>query len=150
VNHLNDIASADIRKDIFGLALPDTFGSHLFLSSFANSYGPSSMGLAHGYNGMAFCDIFTGLRHDSGEPLEWLNWIEKYYENTRRDVETAAARSSLSTRKTLMFSESLTIQKCIELKGQVQARGFDVVFSMTSHLTSMYCLSLCDYLFPTY
>jgi nicotinate phosphoribosyltransferase len=64
-----------------GTALTDTLGTDLFLRDFNKL--------------QAMC--YTGVRHDSGDPIEWGNKIIAHYEKLGIDPKT----------KTLLFSDSL-------------------------------------------
>lgn len=59
-----------------------------------------------------FCLLFDGVRHDSGDPVEWgENWI-RHYERNRVDPKS----------KSLIFSDSLTFQKAVDLVSHFQGR----------------------------
>lgn len=64
-----------------GIALTDTIGTDIFLRDF----------------GKTWCTVFSGVRHDSGDPIEWGEKIISHYENNGINPET----------KTLLFSDGL-------------------------------------------
>jgi nicotinate phosphoribosyltransferase len=64
--------------------LTDTIGTDMFLKDFDKK----------------FATLFSGVRHDSGNPIEWGNKMIKHYESLGIDPMT----------KTLLFSDSLTAE----------------------------------------
>ena len=72
-----------------GTALTDTLGTDLFLKDFNKL--------------QALC--YTGVRHDSGDPIEWGNKIIAHYKKLGIDPKT----------KTLLFSDGLTFDKAQEI-----------------------------------
>ncbi len=78
----------EYRGDL-GIAISDVYGIEAFLNDFD----------------MYFCKLFDGARHDSGDPFVWGERILKHYENNRVDARN----------KTLVFSDSLTLPRAIEL-----------------------------------
>lgn len=67
-----------------GIALTDTIGTDMFLKDFDKK----------------FATLFSGVRHDSGNPIEWGNKMIEHYESLGIDPMT----------KTLLFSDSLTAE----------------------------------------
>lgn len=72
-----------------GIALTDTLGTKLFLKDFNKK----------------FATLFSGVRHDSGDPYEWGMRIINHYQQLGIDPRT----------KTLLFSDSLNAEKAVEL-----------------------------------
>ena len=72
-----------------GTALTDTLGTDLFLMDFNKL--------------QAMC--YTGVRHDSGDPVEWGEALIAHYEKLGIDPKT----------KALLFSDSLTFDKAQEI-----------------------------------
>ena len=68
-----------------GIALTDTIGTDVFLKDF----------------GKTWCTVFSGVRHDSGDPIEWGNKIISHYQKNGIDPKT----------KTLLFSDGLDWRK---------------------------------------
>ena len=61
---------------------------------------------------LTYATLFSGVRNDSGEPIEWgENWI-KHYEKLGIDPKT----------KTLLFSNSLNFDNATELKKHFEGR----------------------------
>jgi nicotinate phosphoribosyltransferase len=78
----------EYRGDL-GVALTDTVGMDAFLNDFD----------------LYFAKLFDGLRHDSGDPLEWGEKALGHYAKLRIDPHT----------KRFVFSDSLDIPKALEL-----------------------------------
>jgi len=72
-----------------GTALTDTITTDCFLHDFQLTYAT----------------LFSGVRHDSGDPYEWGNKMIKHYEKLGLDPKT----------KTLLFSDSLDFEKATAL-----------------------------------
>lgn len=72
-----------------GIALTDTIGTNAFLSDFK----------------LTFATLFSGVRHDSGDPFEWGEKIIAHYKKLGIDPKT----------KTLLFSDSLSLEKATEI-----------------------------------
>ncbi|MBW0454472.1 MAG: nicotinate phosphoribosyltransferase [Candidatus Kinetoplastibacterium crithidii] len=83
-----EIWAKEYRGDL-GIALSDVYGIDAFLRDFD----------------LYFCKLFDGVRHDSGDPFVWGNRILEHYRKNRIDARN----------KTLIFSDSLTFPKAIEL-----------------------------------
>jgi nicotinate phosphoribosyltransferase len=98
----------EYRGDL-GIALSDVYGMNAFLRDFD----------------MYFCKLFDGARHDSGDPVEWGERLIAHYEKNRVDPKT----------KTLVFSDSLTIPKVIELYQRFRDRA-RIAFGVGTNLTN--------------
>ena len=72
-----------------GIALPDTFTTDLFLSTFDTLYAK----------------LFDGVRHDSGDPFVFVDKIVNHYEKLHIDPMS----------KTIVFSDSLDIEKAVAI-----------------------------------
>ena len=68
-----------------GIALTDTIGTDVFLKDF----------------NLTYATLFSGVRHDSGDPFEWGEEIIDHYRILNIDPKT----------KTLLFSDSLNLEK---------------------------------------
>lgn len=100
----------EYRGDL-GVALSDIYGVDAFLRDFD----------------LYFCKLFDGVRHDSGDAFEWGDKVIAHYESMRIDTKT----------KTLVFSDSLTIPKTIQLYNYFCKRiklGFGVGTKLTNDL----------------
>ena len=73
-----------------GIALTDTYGTDAFLRDFTGYYAR----------------LFDGVRHDSGCPFKFTDKIVEHYKKLRIDPKS----------KTIIFSDSLDVQKACELQ----------------------------------
>ena len=98
----------EYRGDL-GIALSDVYGMTAFLRDFD----------------MYFCKLFDGARHDSGDPFEWGERMIEHYQANRCDPRT----------KVIIFSDGLTIPRCIELFQRFYGR-IQVAFGVGTNLTN--------------
>jgi len=98
----------EYRGDL-GIALSDVYGMSAFLRDFD----------------MFFCKLFDGARHDSGDPFAWGERLIEHYKKNRVDPKT----------KTLIFSDSLTVPRTIELYQQFRGRC-QLAFGIGTNLTN--------------
>jgi nicotinate phosphoribosyltransferase len=98
----------EYRGDL-GIALSDVYGLNAFLRDFD----------------MFFCKLFDGARHDSGDPFKWGERMIDHYSRNRVDPKT----------KTLIFSDSLTVPRTIELYQQFRGRC-QLAFGVGTNLTN--------------
>ena len=85
----------EYRGDL-GIALSDVYGINAFLRDFD----------------MYFCKLFDGARHDSGDPFSWGERMIEHYAANRCDPRS----------KLLVFSDGLTIARCIALYERFRGR----------------------------
>ena len=98
----------EYRGDL-GIALSDVYGMNAFLRDFD----------------MYFCKLFDGARHDSGDPFAWGERLIEHYRKNRVDPLT----------KTLIFSDSLTVPRTIELYERFRGRCL-LAFGIGTNLTN--------------
>ncbi len=98
----------EYRGDL-GIALSDVYGFNAFLRDFD----------------MYFCKLFDGARHDSGDPFAWGERLIEHYRKNRVDPLT----------KTLIFSDSLTVPRTIELYQRFHGRCL-LAFGIGTNLTN--------------
>jgi len=103
-----EVWAKEYRGDL-GIALSDVYGMDAFLRDFD----------------MYFCKLFDGARHDSGDPFMWGERLLAHYQANRADPRT----------KTLVFSDSLTIPRAIELAQRFAGRC-KVSFGIGTNLTN--------------
>lgn len=96
----------EYRGDL-GIALSDVYGMDPFLRDFD----------------MFFCKLFDGARHDSGDPFVWGERMIEHWRENRCDPKT----------KMLVFSDSLTVPRAIELYRRFHGR-VKVAFGIGTNL----------------
>ena len=96
-----------------GTALTDTIGTDVFLRDF----------------NLTFATIFSGVRHDSGDPIEWGEKILKHYRKLGIDA----------TQKTLLFSDSLNFIRADAIYRHFQDRC-KVAFGIGTYLSNDTCV----------
>lgn len=86
----------DEYQTLNGIALTDTLGTDLFLKDF----------------NLTYATLFSGVRHDSGDPIEWGEKMLAHYAKLGIDAHT----------KTLLFSDSLNFDKANEIQKHFNGR----------------------------
>ncbi|KAF2109605.1 nicotinate phosphoribosyltransferase [Lophiotrema nucula] len=151
--------TATFGEGVLGIALTDTFGTPAFLKAFqaaipdftAAAPGPeltqaSSEGTTTpGVQSLAtteppiaapipvdgtkttttYANVFTGVRQDSGDPLEFIKTMRDFYD-----------QEGITERKTLVFSDSLNIDLCLQYKEAAEKEGFQPTFGVGTFLTN--------------
>lgn len=97
-----------------GTALTDTLGTSLFLMDFNKL--------------QATC--YTGVRHDSGDPIEWGEKLIAHYQKLEIDPKT----------KTLLFSDNLNFDKAQEIYNHFHDR-INVSFGIGTFLSNDTCVN---------
>ena len=118
-------------KGVLAVALTDTFGTPAFLKIFGESIPErlidhdtsASEDIPHKIP--TYAEVFTGVRQDSGDPLEYINTMRDFYQTM-----------NLSNSRTIVFSDSLNVDKCIEYKDSAEKAGFAPTFGIGTFLTS--------------
>jgi len=98
----------EYRGDL-GIALTDVVGMDAFLRDFD----------------LYFAKLFDGLRHDSGDPVEWADKAIAHYRKLRIDPAT----------KMLTFSDGLSVDKALELHRRYSPH-IQVSFGIGTHFTN--------------
>ena len=155
-----------------GIALTDTFGTPTFLESFGKPVpeltsaeeGPEATMPSSGINTSetdsltstvppiqkpfesaarntttkTYAQVFTGVRQDSGDPIYFLKMAKDFYE-----------KEGIKDKKTVVFSDSLNIELCLEYKVIAEESGFQPTFGVGTFFTSMnYLCSICHIFLP--
>ena len=92
-----------------GTALTDTITTDCFLKDFQLTFGT----------------LFSGVRHDSGDPIVWGEKLIKHYENLGIDPRT----------KTLLFSDSLNFVKADQIYRHFEGRA-KVAFGIGTYIAN--------------
>lgn len=98
----------EYRGDL-GIALSDTLGTTKFLKDFD----------------LYFAKLYDGVRHDSGDPIEWGYRIINHYKSMRINPKN----------KTLLFSDSLNFEKAFKIYNEF-CKDIDVTFGIGTYLTN--------------
>ena len=73
----------------------------------------------------SYAQTFTGVRQDSGDPLEFVKLMRDFYQS--QDIKDT---------KTIVFSDSLNIDLCLKYKKAAEEAGFLPTFGIGTFLTS--------------
>lgn len=92
-----------------GIALTDTLGTNLFLKDFGETYAT----------------LFSGVRHDSGDPIVWGENMIAHYKKLGIAPET----------KTLLFSDALNFEKATKIYQHFRGR-VKVAFGIGTSLSN--------------
>lgn len=92
-----------------GIALTDTITTDCFLKDFD----------------LTFATLFSGVRHDSGDPIEWGEKMIKHYEKLGIDPKT----------KTLLFSDSLNFERADAIFRHFRGRA-NIAFGIGTYLAN--------------
>lgn len=148
-------------EGVLGIALTDTFGTPAFLNAFrqtmptleeartdrvstaipAASHKPNGSvsepngPVQEGNSGpgldketsSSYAHIFTGVRQDSGDPIEFVKLMRRFYDE-----------EGIKEKKTIVFSDSLNVEKCIIYKEATERAGLQPTFGIGTFFTSMF------------
>ena len=113
------------------VALTDTFGTQEFLRSFnmpvrpvKGGFGVETFQKPDG-SVKTYAEVFAGVRQDSGDPAEYTKMLKDFYEE-----------QGIKDKKTLVFSDSLNIELCLEYKKMAEDLGFQPTFGVGTFLTN--------------
>ncbi len=108
---------------VLSIALTDTFGTPAFLKAFA-----LHADLDHRPDvpkNSRYADVFTGVRQDSGDPLEFLEMMRKFYK-----------KCGITDKKVIVFSDSLNVEKCIQYREATIKAGLTPSFGVGTFFTN--------------
>ncbi|KAL3423966.1 nicotinate phosphoribosyltransferase [Phlyctema vagabunda] len=146
-------------EGVLGIALTDTFGTPVFLRAFnkpipeltasvagaaatsvttASTTTSTTDGLsttspplaapvkrAEGETRKTFAQVFSGVRQDSGDPANFVKLMREFYD-----------KHGITEKKTIVFSDSLNIELCLEYKKIAEEQGFQPTFGVGTFLTN--------------
>jgi len=115
-------------RGTLSIALTDTFGTPNFLEAFKRHAPPDYMLDPHASEpppNPMYAAIFTGTRQDSGSPTEFVKLMKNFYE-----------QQGIKDRKTIVFSDSLNVEKCIEYKQITDEAGLTPSFGVGTFFTN--------------
>ena len=122
-------------KGVLGIALTDTFGTTDFFKAFRASIPDrtsASQDAGMDYSDLAnpspkhasYAEVFTGIRQDSGDPKEYIKLASDFY------------KSIGVSGKSVVFSDALNVEKCLEYKKLAEASGFSPSFGVGTFFTN--------------
>jgi nicotinate phosphoribosyltransferase len=76
-------------------------------------------------NPRSYAEIFTGIRQDSGDPVEYVREAREFYDSV-----------GIRGKKVLVFSDSLNIDRCLEYKKVAEEYGFTPSFGVGTFFTN--------------
>ena len=100
----------DVYRGQMGIALTDTYGTDDFFRRFDTLLSKA----------------FDGVRQDSGDPMRFIF----------KTVEHYKAHGIDPAHKTIVFSDGLNVERCIELKAACEARGINCSFGIGTNMTN--------------
>lgn len=123
-------------EGVLGIALTDTFGTPVFLKAFNEPIQPIADGKAdptveatgtveNKEKPRTFAEVFTGVRQDSGDPANFVKIMREFYDKV-----------GIKGKKTIVFSDSLNIDLCLEYKKISEEAGFDCSFGVGTFFTN--------------
>lgn len=121
-------------EGVLGIALTDTFGTPAFLKAFSKpvEYLPDTPniplldeGTQPTTSSKTYAEVYAGVRQDSGDPAGFVKVMRDFYES-----------QGVKDKKTIVFSDSLNIDKCIEYKRISEEQGFQPTFGVGTFLTN--------------
>ncbi|CAI4218736.1 unnamed protein product [Parascedosporium putredinis] len=110
-----------------GIALTDTFGTQEFLKAFSLPVTPAEEGLSvdrfkdDSGRVQTYAEVFNGVRQDSGNPASFVKLLRDYYD-----------KAGVVGKKTIVFSDSLDVDRCLEYKKLSEDHGFQPTFGLSS------------------
>ena len=78
----------------------------------------------------SYAQTFTGVRQDSGNPLEFVKLMRNFYDS-----------EGITEKKTIVFSDSLNIELCFDYMHAAEEAGFIPTFGIGTFLTSEHLVS---------
>lgn len=77
-------------------------------------------------SGRTYAQVYNGVRQDSGDPAYFIKLVRDFYD-----------KEGIKEPKTVVFSDSLNVEHCLEYKVIAEEAGFKPVFGVGTFLTSM-------------
>ncbi|GAB7353651.1 hypothetical protein MBLNU459_g4060t1 [Dothideomycetes sp. NU459] len=113
-------------RGVLSIALTDTFGTPAFLEAFKKPAPPghSRDPDLHKAN-PSYAQVFTGTRQDSGDPLEFIKLMRRFYDS-----------QNVTSPKTIVFSDSLNVDRCIEYMRATQKAHLTPSFGVGTFFTN--------------
>ncbi len=125
-------------KGVLGIALTDTFGTLDFFKAFKKTT-PARTSAAQdpssGYTDgdttakqSTYAEVFAGIRQDSGDPKQYIKDADDFY------------KSIGVSGKSIVFSDALNLDKCLEYKTLAEGYGYKPSFGVGTFFTNDYSM----------
>ena len=111
-------------RGVLAIALTDTFGTPAFLKVFEEVL-PKELQEEACVKQLTYAEAFSGVRQDSGDPHEYVRMMQEFYKGF--DIQRAP---------TIVFSDSLNIEKSLDYKQYAEQAGFQPTFGIGTFFTS--------------
>lgn len=118
--------TATFGRGVLAIALTDTFGTPAFLRAFekpATKSGSTEEGEPG--NDPSYAEVFTGVRQDSGDPLEFLHIVSNFYRS-----------QGITDKKVVVYSDSLDVEKCCKYRAATVEAGLTPSFGVGTFFTN--------------
>ncbi|KAL1297886.1 hypothetical protein AAFC00_006406 [Neodothiora populina] len=113
-------------RGVLSIALTDTFGTPNFLGAFKQPVPPgNSLDPSRDMPNPSYAEAWTGVRQDSGDPEEFIKRMRAFYDG-----------QNIVTPKTIVFSDSLNVERCIEYLHMTQAAKLTPSFGVGTYFTN--------------
>ena len=113
-------------RGVLSIALTDTFGTPNFLQAFKRPAPPGhSIDPTLNKPNPSYAEVWTGVRQDSGSPHEFIKRMRAFYDSQKIDSP-----------KTIVFSDSLNVDRCIEYMRATQAAQLTPSFGVGTFFTN--------------
>lgn len=73
----------------------------------------------------SYAEVFTGVRQDSGDPASYVKMTRDFYDSV-----------GIKDRKTIVFSDSLNVELCLDYKRTAEEFGFQPSFGVGTFFTN--------------
>jgi nicotinate phosphoribosyltransferase len=127
--HANELAlrywTATFGRGVLAIALTDTFGTPAFLRSFSRPAPRIGSTEPETAQEPTYAAIYTGVRQDSGDPLEYIKLMRSFYTSM-----------NITSPKTIVFSDSLNVERCLLYKNACEAAGLTPSFGVGTFFTN--------------
>ncbi|OJJ48122.1 hypothetical protein ASPZODRAFT_61947 [Penicilliopsis zonata CBS 506.65] len=115
-------------EGVLGIALTDTFGTPAFLDAFRKPISAHVTAESAPKGEIkTYAQVYTGIRQDSGDPAYFVKRVREFYD-----------KEGITDPKTVVFSDSLNIENCLEYKAIADKAGFKPVFGVGTFFTNDY------------
>ena len=124
-------------EGVLGIALTDTFGTEDFYKAFKKNI-PARRGSTASVSeaeppSKTYAHVFTGIRQDSGDPKKYLRQAREFYDSV-----------GIKEAKTVVHSDALNTEKCLEYKDLAESLGLTPSFGIGTFFTNDFAVKSDD------